>query len=205
MRSSSWRFRTRQAARLSCSLVISALFCVDSGAQLGEALIDFLFELLVLGGLLRAYLLEVFLEHPLEGVEGAIALHGVLDDLRDLHAGGVERHPHRPLADVGRQLHDVLAAQHLRDLEHGVAVRRRGDLGRGVDFREVGWSRHRRLERCIGLNVRNQIRGTRRSRRRPGGRLLRRRGRRVATALGHDEVVVPLLGHSVSVSRIVEL
>ena len=70
---------------------------------------DLVLGLAILVGRPGGQFVQVLLEHALVGVERAIAAHGVLDDLVDLHAGGIERHQDRLRLDLGRQRADVLA------------------------------------------------------------------------------------------------
>ena len=130
----------------------------DARPQLAQALVDLFLQTLVLEVLRAAKILQVLLQHALVGVERPVALDGILDDFLQLHAGRVESDQDGLALHVGRQRPDVLALQHVRDLEDAVAMRGRGDLG--------GWHRspRARSDRSPG-----------RQRPRPARRLERRR------------------------------
>ena len=62
---------------------------LHSGAVLGYQAIQFRLDLGILFRLALLQVLYSFLLHALEGIQGAIAAHGVLDNILQLHSGGV--------------------------------------------------------------------------------------------------------------------
>ena len=134
MRVSSACFRDRHARSSACSAatlrVFSSMVARSSSTRLliSSSICSFS------RALVAASSSSALLEHPLEGVEGTIAPHGVLDDLLDLDT----RRRRAPPASTCAALRPADRAmcslcEHLRHLEHGVAVGRRRDLGRRVD------------------------------------------------------------------------
>ena len=115
--------------------------------MLGDQPVHLGLDLLVFLRLALGELLDRLLLDPLESIESAVAAHRVLDDLLQLHSRGVERQQDRAAFDVGRQVADMLALQHVGNLVDRVAVCWRMNFRRAVYFveRGAGWRDARHL------------------------------------------------------------
>ena len=146
IRRSSCCFCSRQVCMRSRSLATVVVVGLDLGAQLIEDAVRLLLQLLVLVGLLGLELIQGALLNGLERIDRAVAPDRVFDDFLQLHSRRVERQQHRTAFDLNRQGANVLALEHVRNLEDGEAVAGGRDFGRLVDLFERGRVRNGLLE-----------------------------------------------------------
>src|SRR2546422_3867937 len=170
---------------------------LNAGAVLRDDSLHLLLDPAVLLALLLLEVLDCPLLHALIGVQRAVALHSVLDDLLQVHPGGIEREQNRAPLHPRRKVANVLVLKHLGDLEDGVPVRRWMDLGHLVELLEGGGVARRSTERWRlskgGCDLGDGACGA------PVGCRWVLRGRlpyaRFPRRLDRDEEVVPLLRH----------
>src|ERR1035438_9946410 len=109
---------------------------LDFRSLLGHILINLSLNLAVFFIFSRFQFVGRALLHALVGVKGAVAPNRVLDDVLNVHASSVERDQDRRLLHVRRQIANVLALQHLRDLEDRIALRCGRNFRRLIDILE---------------------------------------------------------------------
>src|SRR5260370_8338528 len=86
---------------------------LDTSAMLGGEAVELLLDLAILFGLLLLQVFHRFLLHALKCIESAVAADGILNDVLQLDAGGVQGEENGAAFDVRVAAAEVIALQHV--------------------------------------------------------------------------------------------